>query len=129
LLILCLLTFIIDEVGVPNPALLSLVAVLGVVGIAAAAWTANRKLDISSSGALAQSYRRNFVVAYVLNQTPLLVSFVLCFLLNELCPYLIFLIGMAVIAPSRRNFARRQEQVHHQGSTLSLGRALSYPGG
>lgn len=133
LLILYVLTFIIEPVGVPDPALGSVVVVFGIAGVTAAAWTANRKLNISSAAALAGSYRTNFFLGFALNEAPLLMSVVYCFIREELWPYLIalplYLIGMALIAPSRRNLERRQEQVHRQGSTLSLGRALSSPPG
>jgi hypothetical protein len=46
-----------------------------------------------------------------------------------LWPYLImsplYLIAMAVIAASERKIERRQEQLHQQGSALSVGQALS----
>ncbi len=129
LLILFVLTFIFEEVGVPDPALGSVVVGLGVAGVAAAAWSANRKLDTSTASALAESYRSNFFLGFALNEAPLLTSFVFCFIQDELWPYLValplYLVGMALIAPGRRNLERRQEQVHRQGSTLSLGRALS----
>jgi hypothetical protein len=129
LLILYVLVFIIDRVGTPDVTLGSMVLVLGIGGVAASAWTANRQLDINSASALAESYRTNFFLGFALNQAPLLMSFVFCFTEEELWPYLVdlplYLIGMALIAPSRRNLARRQEQVQHQGSTLSLGRSLS----
>lgn len=129
LLILFVLTFIIEAIGVPDPALASVVVVLGIAGVILAAWTANRKLDISSASALADSYRTNFFLGFALNEAPLLMSFVFCFLREELWPYLLalplYLIGMALIAPGRRNLERRQAQLHGQGSTLSLGRALS----
>jgi hypothetical protein len=130
LLILYVLTFVIERVGAPDAALASMVVFLGIGGIAAAAWTANRKLDIANASALAQSYRANFFLGFALNQAPLLISFVLCFMREELWPYLVdlplYLIGMMLIAPSRRNLERRQEQIHRHGSTLSLGRALSH---
>jgi hypothetical protein len=55
LLILYVLVFIIDRVGVPDFTLGSMVLVLGIGGVAASAWTANRQLDINSASALAQS--------------------------------------------------------------------------
>lgn len=129
LLILYVMTLIDGPVGAPDVALGSVAVALGFAGIAAAYWTANRKLETRSAAALAESYRKLFFLGFALNEIPLLVSFALCFVENGLWPYLIalpfFLIGMALIAPSRRNFERRQAQIHAQGSVLSLGRALS----
>lgn len=128
-LILYVLTFIIEEVGDPEPPLAAGLVVLALGGAAAAAWSSRRELDVSSAGSLAQSYRTLFFLGFALNEAPLLIGFVVCFIQDEMWPYLvvfpIFLVGMWLIAPSKRNFERRQEQIHRQGSMLSLGHVLS----
>jgi FtsH-binding integral membrane protein len=129
LLILLLLTLVVDGVGEPSPALSLLVLVLGLAGLAGAYWTANHKLDVGSAHGLAESYRKTFFLGFSLNEMPLLVSFVFALTREELWPYLVglalFFVGMALIAPSRRNLERRQQTVQSQGSTLSLRHALS----
>lgn len=86
-------------------------------------------MSTTDARSLAESYRSNLLLGIALNQAPLLLSFLLCFITDELWPYLLdlpfYLIGMALIAPGRRNLNRRQKQISAQGSALSLGRALS----
>jgi hypothetical protein len=129
LMILFVLGFIIPSIGTPDLPLGSLVVLLGFLGIGAAAWTTNRELEISSPSAVAASYRTHFFLGFALVEAPLMMSFVLCFLRQRTWPYLIalplYLVGMALIAPSRRNLERRQEQISQRGSNLSLGRALA----
>jgi hypothetical protein len=91
-----------------------------------------RSLDVSDAAKLAASYRVHLFLAFALNEIPLLIAFILCFLRGEWWPYLFdlpfFLVGMAIIAPSRNNLARRQRRIQEQGSGLSLLRAIAYPG-
>jgi hypothetical protein len=133
LMILFILENIMPAVGTPDPALSVVVVVAGLAGIAAAMWTANRELDVSSASALALTYRTQFFVGFALVEGPLVISFVFCFLIRRTWPYLMalpfYLGGMALISPSRRNLQRRQEQIRRRGSSLSLGRALASPFG
>jgi hypothetical protein len=128
-LILFVLTFIVDRLGTSDPRLGVLVVALGIVGIAAAIWAANQELDVGTAAALAHSYRTHFLLGFALSQGPLLVSFLICLIRQQQWPYLValpfHLIGMALIAPGRRNFNRHQEQISSRGSPLSLGRSLS----
>jgi hypothetical protein len=128
--ILFVLSFIVERVGEPEGIALVAVVGLGLGGIAAAVWAAKRPLDVGSSTSLAKSYRENFFLGFALNEVPLFLSFAMCMIREEQWPYLLcfpfFALGMAVIAPSRRNLERRQQQIQHQGSSLSLGRALSH---
>jgi hypothetical protein len=128
-LILFVLSFIIDRWGAFDLALAVAIAALGAAGVAAALWTTNRELDVSSAATLAQSYRTNFFLGFAMSQAPLLISFVISLIKHEQWPYLValpfHLIGMALIAPSRRNLNRYQDQIGRRGSNLSLGRALS----
>jgi hypothetical protein len=128
-LLLFVLTFIVERIGEPSFGIGALVIALGLFGIASARWTANKELDTRSESALAESYRQLFFLGFALAEGPLLLSFTICMIREELWPYLValplYLVGMAVIAPSRRNLARRQERIQRQGSMLSLSRALS----
>jgi hypothetical protein len=128
-LALFVLTFLVDRLGTPDPKLGALIAALGIVGIAGAAWASNRELDVSTASALAQSYRTHFLLAFALAQAPLVVSFLVCLVRHRQWPFLMalpfHLIGMALIAPGRRNFNRHQEQISSRGSPLSVGRSLS----
>jgi hypothetical protein len=127
--ILAILTFVIDEVGSPEPLLGTGIAGLALAGVAAAAWASRRPLDITSAESLAQSYRTSFFLGFALNETPLLIGFAFCYIEEAMWPYLvafpIYLVGMWLLAPRRRNLERRQEQIYRQGSMLSLGRAIS----
>jgi hypothetical protein len=128
-LILFVLTFVIEEVGTPEPALGSLVVVLSLAGLWTARWTARRELDLSNEGALAATYRAHFFLGFALNEAALLCAFALTFVVGEMWPYLLafpfYLVGMWLIAPSKANLRRRQEQVTSQGSTMSVTRALA----
>ena len=57
-----------------------------------------------------------------------MVAFALCFVEDAIWPYLmdfpLYLVGMALVAPSPRNFIRVQEQILTGGSPLQLGRSL-----
>jgi hypothetical protein len=129
LMILFVLGNIMPAVGKPDPAWSVVVVVAGLAGIAAAMWTANRELDVSSASALALTYRTNLFLGFALVEGALVISFVFCFLIQRTWPYLMalpfYLGGMALISPSRWNLQRRQEQIRRRGSSLSLGRALA----
>jgi hypothetical protein len=128
-LILFVLSFIIDRFGAIELALAVGIATFGAMGVAAAFWARNRELDLSGPAMLAHSYRTNFFLGFALSQAPLLISFVISLIKHEQWPYLValpfHLIGMAVIAPSRRNLTRYQAQIVRRGSTISLAEALS----
>jgi hypothetical protein len=107
------------------------VILLGVLGVALAIVISARNLDISDAWKLAASYRAHLFLAFALNEIPLLIAFILCFLRGEWWPYLFdlpfFLVGMAIITPSRGNLARQQRRIQEQGSGLSLMRAIAHP--
>jgi hypothetical protein len=135
--ILVVTVIIIKRVGTPDLDLGLALLLLGIVGIGLAGWTTRRRLDIKSLAALAKSYRTNLFIGIAVSEWVLFVGFAFSFIRQELWPYLIvlplYLIAMVTIAPSKRNIERRQEQVNQQGSTMSVGRALSLlpgqPGG
>lgn len=75
--------------------------------------------------------RASFFVGFAGSEASVLVGFVACFLTDELWPYLtvltFFLVGMTLIAPSRRNLDRREEQLRRGASQISLRAALNEP--
>jgi hypothetical protein len=72
--------------------------------------------------------RTSFFLSFALAEAGLLITFVLSFLVGGVWPYLIglaaFLLAMALLAPTDRNLARRQEELMHAGSTVDLKDAL-----
>jgi ribose/xylose/arabinose/galactoside ABC-type transport system permease subunit len=107
------------------------VILLGLIGVVLAIVISARSLDLSDAAKLAASYRVQLFLAFALNEIPLLIAFIVCFLRGEWWPYLFdlpfFLVGMTIIAPGRNNLARRQRRIQEQGSGLSLVRAIAYP--
>jgi hypothetical protein len=130
-LILFVTAFVLERVGSPDPLLAAVVVVLGLVGAGAAKTTSNRPLAGKDASDVAAAYRTGFFLGFALNQIPLLIAFALCFVEDALWPYLValplFSIGMAVIAPSRRNLDKREDQLRRYGSTVSLRNALDQP--
>ena len=128
LLILGILIAITPDIGRIEIPLAVVVIALGVFGSAAGHWATRRPLKADSPDTLALSYKSNFFVAYALNESPLLISFVLTFVTSELWPYLVelplWLVGLGLMAPTNGNLAKRQQEITAQGSTLSLVDAL-----
>ena len=122
------LTNILSEVGEVSLPLTILILFMGLGGIGAASMTMRRKLSLDSAKALGTSYRNRFFVGFILNEVPLMVAFALCFVEDAIWPYLmdfpLYLVGMALVAPSPRNFIRVQQQILTSGSPLQLGRSL-----
>lgn len=132
-LIAFLLPYLIEDMGYTDLAIAGGLLTYGLVGVVGARWATNRPLGTTDEGGLAGSYATNFFVGFVLSEAPLLVGFVFCFVRQERWPYYLclplYLVGLAIIAPTRGNLERRQRDVHAQGSDLSLGAALSrFPG-
>jgi hypothetical protein len=130
LLILVVMSFNFDVVGSPDPLLGAVVVAAGLAGAGVAAWTRAHPLEGSSATELAGSYRTLFFLGFGVNEIPLLLGFVL-YLEHELWPYLavlpLYLLGMILIAPGRRNIDKRDEQLRLRGSTISLREALNEP--
>ena len=91
-------------------------------------WARNRRLDTSSPGALAGSYRSSFFVGAAFALAIWFAGFVGAYLIVSPWPYLvgmtISVIVLALIAPTRADIERRQHQIAAAGSSLSLGEAL-----
>lgn len=131
LTMLFVMAFIFEEVGSPDPPLAAVVVAVGVAGVVAASWTRRRPLEGSSEKEIAATYRTLFFLGFALAEAPLLVNFVLTFVVDELWPFLmalpLYFVAMASIAPSRSNLDKRDEQLRGRGSTVSLRRALNEP--
>ena len=91
----------------------------------------SRSLKTSSPAALSASYRGNFFIGLGVSEAAALAGFVGSFIIGTWWIYLMgasfATIGFVTIGPSRREIARRQEQIASQGSSLSLGKALMGP--
>jgi hypothetical protein len=88
----------------------------------------SRALDTGNPTALAASYRSNSFIGLAVSEAAALIAFVASFFMGAWWIFLVgasfATIGFILIGPSRREIARRQEQIAAQGSSLSLGRAL-----
>jgi ribose/xylose/arabinose/galactoside ABC-type transport system permease subunit len=131
LLLFVVLAGVLGRFGHVDGTIALIVILLGLLGVALALVIPTRSLDVSDAAMLAASYRVRLFLALALNEIPLLIAFVLCFLRGEWWPYAFdlpfFLVGMAMIAPGRNNLARLQRRIQEQGSRLSLVRAIAYP--
>jgi dipeptide/tripeptide permease len=86
-------------------------------------------LDGSDPKALLISWRAALFIGIGVAELPVLVAFVLTFLSRDLWVYVIGLgftvVGFLLVAPSRHNIEKRQEQLDAAGSSLSLGEILT----
>ncbi|MDQ3619920.1 MAG: hypothetical protein M3391_07300 [Actinomycetota bacterium] len=119
------------EIGSPGTfALLPLG--LGIAGVAAVGWARRRPLNAASPRELARSYNANFFTGFALAEAPLMVSAGLALWRQELWPYLLslpfFLVGMALVAPGRKNLAADQRELEARGTSISLTEALMSQG-
>ncbi|MGH2651241.1 MAG: hypothetical protein ACRDHK_08535 [Actinomycetota bacterium] len=110
---------------------LGLVLLLGAIGLARVRAARNRPLHIESRDKLARSYRANFFLGVGSSEAPALVGVFGAVFVGKLWLYLVglasALIGLALIAPTRADIERRQQQIAAQGSSLSLLEALMGP--
>jgi hypothetical protein len=124
-LFLLVLAFIEPTIGRPTGPELLILTVLLLASLAGVWWARSRPLDGSAA---AGSYRSQFFLGAAFAEAGALYGFVGVFVLGALWPYLIGLpaglLGLALIAPSRRDIERRQHELTARGSTISLGQAL-----
>ena len=110
---------------------LGLVVLLGTIGLFRVRTARNRPLRIESTERLASSYRANFFIGVGHSVAPSVVAFIGTFFANKLWLYLVGLafgfLGFALIAPTRADIERRQQQIAAQGSSLSLLEVLMAP--
>jgi len=88
----------------------------------------SRKVDITSPQKLTASFMSKMFIGIGYAESAALVAFVGAFVMSTLWIYFVGLasstLNLALVAPSKREITRRQEQIAAQGSPLSLGQAL-----
>jgi hypothetical protein len=107
------------------------VGAVGVWALAVILWVRRRPLDTTSLKALVASYRGMFYLGIGVAEVPVLVGFAGFFLTGELWAYLLGmtlgLLALVLVAPTRADIERRQQQIAAQGSSLSLLEVLMAP--
>jgi len=107
------------------------VLAVGLIFVAALGVIRARPLDASSGERLLTTYKASLFIEIGLAEAPALLGLAVSLLVRARLPYLAglgpSLAGFALLAPTRRDIERRQQQVDEQGSTLSLGRLLTTP--
>ena len=102
-------------------------AATSLASLAGVLWARSQPMDTSSMAKLA--YRAAFFMGTAFAQTAALFGFVAVFFVSQLWPYLVglpvSLIGLALVAPTRRDLERRQQQITAAGSPLELREALT----
>jgi len=88
----------------------------------------NSNLDVSSLQKLAASYRGKAFIGIGWAESPALAAFIATFFVHALWIYLLGAVVATLeliwVGPTKRELARRQEQISEQGSSLSLLAAL-----
>jgi hypothetical protein len=101
----------------------------GLYSLGAIWWLGSRPLNGSTAQGLRSSYEAQFVLRLGLASVPALLGLGGAFITNRFLMFLVggsfTVVGLAVIAPSRRNIERAQEKLVVQGSRLSLGNVLT----
>ena len=129
-LFLVVLSFIVPWNGSGDAKwLLPAIAVVAAIGLARVRAARNRPLKIESRERLAGSYRANRFLGVGYSEAP--AAFFGAVFVGKLWLYLVgltsALVGLALIAPTRADIERRQQQIAAQGSSLSLLEALMSP--
>jgi hypothetical protein len=108
-----------------------LVAIYGAAAIGLVQWARHRPLSLGSPKQLAASYRALFFIGVGYAQSAALLGFVGVFLTDSLWVYVLGmgfgLLGLALLAPTRADITRRQQQIASLDSTMSLLEALVVP--
>jgi F0F1-type ATP synthase membrane subunit c/vacuolar-type H+-ATPase subunit K len=88
----------------------------------------DRRLDASSAQRVAQSFVAKLFIGIGYAEVTALVAFIGTFIMYNLWIYLVgfafSMINFILVGPTKREIARRQEQIAAEGSSLSLGAAL-----
>jgi F0F1-type ATP synthase membrane subunit c/vacuolar-type H+-ATPase subunit K len=104
------------------------VLVTGCLTSFAVRWVRGRRLDASSSQKLAASFLAQMFIGIGYAELAALVAFVGTFFMGALWIYfpglVLATVNLVLVGPTRREIARRQEQITAQGSPLSLVQAL-----
>jgi hypothetical protein len=87
-----------------------------------------RRLQGQTPDEIAKRYTALFFVSFATAEYPALLGFVGFFVTNRLWVYVLGMsfsvVGLALIAPGRRNLARLQTRLREDGSSMSLVGAL-----
>lgn len=117
--------------GPSNDGVLITEVVLGSLVLVAVWWIRRRRLTATSEEVLAASYRSLFIVGLGFAEVPLLFGIVGSFFTMGLSVLVIgpvsSLVGLSLIAPTRADIERRQQEISTAGSPLSLLHALTTP--
>jgi hypothetical protein len=107
------------------------VGALGVLSLILVQWLRRRPLDVTSKEQLVASFRTNFFLGFAFTDVPIILGLIGALRTHELLIYgealVFFVIAMLLIAPTRANLDRRQQQITAQGSPLFLVEALREP--
>lgn len=118
----------IRPIGRPQAALGAGLAVLGAASVSASQWVWRRPLDMGDARFVAASFRTRFFLSFAVAEAPIFVSFAAAMIVDEAWPFVIglawFSLGMIAIAPSRRTFRSKDEELAARGSPISLTRAF-----
>jgi hypothetical protein len=105
------------------------VAGVGAAALLVVSLRRHRPLDWSDPKALVISWRTALFIGIAIAELPLFVAFVLTFSSRNLWVFVIGLaftvVGFLLVAPSRHNIEKRQEQLDAAGSSLLLGEILT----
>ena len=108
-----------------------LVVGLSLYTLLAIRWIRSRPLKAETSASLAMMYFASSLMGQVWAASPALYGFVCLFVMGRSWPFwmgvMFTLIDLVLVAPTRRDVSRRQEQIRAQGSRLILGQALTIP--
>jgi hypothetical protein len=104
------------------------VGAVGAAGLAEVLRLRTRPLDGSDPVRVALMYRNSFFIGIGFSESAAIVGVVASLLTARLWLYVLGLafstVGFTLLAPTRRDIARRQDELRALGSTVSLGRAL-----
>jgi MFS family permease len=132
LVVLVVLMPVRDPAAVVDPVVYALLA-LSLAGPLGGLWTRRRRLECGEPANLAQQYQAVFLVGLALSESAALFGFVASFLADGYWPYLVGValsgVGFGLIAPTRSDIARRDEQLTFSGCPTSLRQALYNPAG
>lgn len=97
---------------------------IGTLDTAMVWWARTRPLDPSNPDSLRQSYVATFMLGTAVALSSALIGFVLVFITGHIEPLFVgmvfSLVGLAMIAPTRREIERREQELRSKGSPLSL---------
>ena len=123
-----LLVFIVD--GPPKDGAWPgvVVGLLGIGGMIGIRWLRRQPLIGKDNRAVAGGFLSALIIGVAFAVTPAVMGFVLSIVQQARWPYVLALpftlAGMALVAPTRAEIERRQQQMNERGSSIDLGRSL-----